>query len=133
MFVRILFALVAATALGTLCGWLTGLNDPESVALAAVPAILSIAGTLLFWKFGNLEENGHAVVFIVAFSVTFAWGVIHGGKERDDKAALSIIEARKHRFELLFECSRTEQFVNAYRDSRGQPPLAFGDVCDLGQ
>ena len=70
MFVRIVFAVVSATALGTLCGWLTGRSVDEATVIAAViPAIISIAGTVLFWK--SMSDDGtktgaYTVAFIVA-------------------------------------------------------------------
>ena len=137
MFERTLFVLVAAITPGALCGWLTGRSDPEAiVTAAAIPAILSIAGTLLFWRSmagDGLGAGGYAVVFLVAFSATIAWGVIRAAEKRDAAADRSVLEAMERRIELVFECSRAEKFVNEFRAKRGQPLLSFHDVCGLGQ
>ena len=136
MFERMLFAVVAAVTLGTLCGWLTGRADPASAAIAAVPGILTIVGTLLFWKSmgdNGVAAGGYAVVFVVAFSATFAMGVVHGARERSVAADVSVLNAMQRRIELAHRCSDAVIFLNQVRSRTGKPPLSLEDVCRLGQ
>lgn len=126
MFVRIVFALVSATALGTLCGWLTGRSVPEATVIAAaIPAIISIAGTLLFWK--SLSDEGtktgaYTVVFIVTFCTTFAWGLVRTAKIRDGEINRSVVEAMERRIQLAYECTDIVMFQNLVRARQGKPP-----------
>lgn len=137
MFERILFALVSAIALGTLCGWLTGRSVPEATAIAAgIPAIISIAGTLLFWRFLSNEDTStgvYTVVFIVAFCTTFAWGLVRAAKIRDAEINRSVVEAMERRIEVGYECMDAVIFRNQVRARKGEPPLSFEVLCRLGQ
>ena len=137
MFERLVCALVSAIALGTLCGWLTGRSVPEAtVTAAAIPAILSIAGTFLFWRSLSSEgthTGGYATVFIVAFSTTFAWGLVRASDSRDAAVERSVLTAMEQRIELAFRCSDAVMFLNEDRSQHGQPPLSFRDVCSFGQ
>lgn len=137
MFVRIVFALVSATALGTLCGWLTGRSvDEATIIAAAIPAIISIAGTLLFWK--SLSDEGtktgvYTVVFIVAFCTTFAWGLVRTAQIRDAEINRSVVEAMERRIQLAYQCVDAVIFQNQIRERKGDPPLSFEVLCRLGQ
>lgn len=137
MFVRIVFALVSATALGTLCGWLTGRSVPEATVIAAaIPAIVSIAGTLLFWK--SLSDEGtktgaYTVVFIVAFCTTFALGLVRAAEIRDAETNRSVLAAMEWRIQLAYRCTDAVMFQNRVRARKGSPPLSPEELCRLGQ
>ena len=135
MFERILLAFLSAVTLGALCGWLTGRSDPESVVIAAaVPTILSIGAALFFWMAkgsGGPSGGRYATAFIVG--AAFAVGLNSAAGKRNADAQLSVVNAMAQRIELVFECSRTQKFLNEIRAEQDQPPLSFHDVCDFGR
>ena len=76
----------------------------------------------------GVVAGGYAVVFVVAFSTTFAMGVVHGTGERRADAALSVLKAMERRVQMSIECSKSEQFVNVLRAKQHLPPLSFREV-----
>ena len=137
MFARGLLAVVSAVALGTLCGWLTGRGDSDpTIIAAAIPAILSVAGTFLFARSlagGDVVIAGHGALFIVAFCATFALGVVRTVEMRNAAADRSILETLERRIDLAFECSDAQEFLNTYRASLKLEPLSFQEVCTLSK
>ena len=136
-FERSVLAIVSALALGTLCGWLTGRGDSDpTIIAAAIPAILSLAGAIVFARTVGGEESrsaGYGTLFILVFCVAFAWAVIRSVDLRDAAEERSIVESLKRQIDFAFECSETQSFLNKYRASLDVEPLSFAEVCRLAQ
>ena len=133
---RALVCVVTGIAIGTLGGWLLGRSDAGPTAIAAaIPAILSVAGSFLVAQSlrGDAATGGYAAVFIVAFCVTFALSVIRTTEMRDAAVEHSIVASFERHIELLFDCTDTERFINEYRENSGLEPLSFQEVCPLAE
>ena len=132
-FYGIILTAVSAVALGALAGWLTGYGGWEpTVIAAAVPAILSIAGTVLFVKGLTSEDPRQgllAALFVLLFCVSFYSGVARGYKGRTDDVILSAQKTLERHFDYVAECSQVEWFINEGRRGRNQPPLTFEQIC----
>ena len=134
---RLALAIVSAVSVGTLCGWLTGRVDPDpNVIAAAIPAILSVAGVIVFAWSGarrNIRSAVNGAVFLLTFSVTFALGVIRTVESRDAAEEASIVDSLDRKGDLLVECSDAQEFINKYRASLGLEPLSFAEVCTVSR
>ena len=130
-------AMLSAISVGTLCGWLTGRVDPDpNVIAAAIPAILSVAGVVVFaWSRDrrNVRPAVDGAVFLLTFTVTFAWGVIRTVESRAAAEEASILDSLDRQIEFVIDCSDAQSFLNKYRASLALEPLSFANVCGLSE
>ena len=121
--------LIALGSLGWTVGWFVGLSGSDSAVLAAVlPAVLSISGGILVFRFATQKENAdHRQGTIINLSIILFTAFLFVGSLC---GRYSKEEADNYNLHQYFEtCSNEELRVNANRKLLGLSPLKSEVFC----
>ena len=124
---------IASSALALLSGWLTGQSGPDpTVTAAAIPAILSIGGAVVFLRGAeseNLLQKIGAAIFIVIFCGFFFWALHVGVNKRIEDLNNNLAEADEVHLRHLEACSKAQHLANRARAARGLEALSAEYFC----